>query len=42
MIMDRNSMAWAHASNMAPETVAKLQGDRALLVVNAARRLQDM
>jgi hypothetical protein len=34
-------MAWAHSSNMAPLEMAGVQGERALLVVNVARRLQD-
>lgn len=41
MVMSFNSMAWAHSTNMAPLEMARVQGDRALLVVNAARRLQD-
>ena len=41
MAMSLNSMAWAHSSNMAPLEMARVQGERALLVVNAARRLQD-
>ncbi len=41
MAMSFNSMAWAHSTNMAPLEMARVQGERALLVVNAARRLQD-
>ncbi|XP_046445457.1 chorion peroxidase-like [Daphnia pulex] len=41
MTMSFNSMAWAHSSNMAPLEMAGVQGERALLVVNVARRLQD-
>lgn len=41
MMMNRNSMAWAHSMNMAPLEIARIQGERALLVVNVARRLQD-
>ncbi len=41
MVMSFNSMAWAHSTNMAPLEMAGVQGERALLVVNVARRLQD-
>jgi len=41
MVMNQNSMAWAHSNNMAPLLAAQLQGERGLLIVNAARRLQD-
>lgn len=39
--MNENSMAWTHSLNMAPLEMSRTQGDKALLVVNAARRLQD-
>lgn len=41
MVMAFNSMAWAHSNNMAPLLAARIQGERGLLVVNTARRLQD-
>ena len=41
MVMGFNSMAWAHSQNMAPLFAARIQGERGLLVVNTARRLQD-
>ena len=41
MIMRFNSMAMEHSNNMAPVLAAKFLSDRALLVVNAARRLQE-
>ena len=34
-------MAWGHSTNMAPLEMSRIQSDKALLVVNAARRLQD-
>ena len=39
--MNKNSIAWAHSVNMEPLQNAQLQGSRGLLVVSAARRLQD-
>ncbi|KAI9551659.1 hypothetical protein GHT06_021995 [Daphnia sinensis] len=41
LTMNENSMAWTHSLNMAPLEMSSTQGDKALLVVNAARRLQD-
>lgn len=41
MLMNDRSMAYSHARNMAPLDNALVQGARALVVVNFARRLQD-
>lgn len=41
MLMNRNSMAWAHSSNMAPLETAMIQCDKALLNVIAVRGLQE-
>ena len=40
-MMSETSMAWGHSTNMAPLEMSRIQSDKALLVVNAARRLQD-
>lgn len=41
VMMSETSMAWGHSTNMAPLEMSRIQSDKALLVVNAARRLQD-
>jgi hypothetical protein len=39
--MTENSMAWTHSSSMAPIQMSHTQSAKALLIVNAGRRLQD-
>jgi hypothetical protein len=41
VMMSETSMAWGHSNNNGPLEMSRIQSDKALLVVNAARRLQD-
>jgi len=40
MMMQRDSMAYGHSSNMAPTVAAIIQADKGLLMINAALRIQ--
>ena len=40
MMMQRDSMAYGHSSNMAPTSAAIIQADKGLLMINAALRIQ--